>query len=41
MVESMETLALFIGEKEFYDLIVASSRSILVNIGLNLMKTTK
>lgn len=40
IVESMETLALFVGEKEFFQLIVDKQRDLLVKVCLNLMRTT-
>ena len=40
IVESMETLCLFVGEKEFYDILVEKSKELLVKVCLNLMRTT-
>lgn len=36
----METLILYIGENEFYDCIVDHYRDLIVNVCLNLMRTT-
>jgi hypothetical protein len=41
IVEAIDTLVLFTGEKEFYDYIVAFNRPVLVNVSLTLLRTTK
>ncbi len=41
IVEVMETLSMFIHEKEFYNLISADMQRIGVNIGLTLLRTSK
>lgn len=41
IVESLESLCLFVGEKEFYDHFVKFSRILLVNVCLTLMRTSK
>ena len=41
IVEAMECLTLFTGEKEFYEIIVNNQRALLVHVCLNLLKTTK
>ena len=41
MVEIMETLSIFIHEKEFYNCISGDMKRIGVNIGLTLLRTSK
>jgi hypothetical protein len=41
VVEAVETLVLFIGEKEFADIIGPLAKQLIVNVGLNYMRTKK
>lgn len=40
IVEGIETLVLFSGEKEFQDDLIKACRPLIVDVGLNLMRTT-
>lgn len=40
IVEALETLSIFVGEKEFYEIVFDKSKELLVKVCLNLMRTT-